>query len=240
MTKERVQKILAAAGIASRRACEELIQQGRVRVNDVLVNIGATADSVNDKITLDYKPIAPLAKEKYRYVLFYKPPGVLSSMRDKNGTTLHDLVPLPERLYPVGRLDKDAEGIILLTNDGMLTHHILHPSFETQKTYCATIKGQFRQTDIPALRKGIPIDGRTVTVHHPRFLSPNTIEFTLHEGRKHIVKRLLGARGHWVTRLIRVGLGPLTLHGLKQGQWRDLAKEELKALQATTKKTDFQ
>ncbi|MDO8661131.1 MAG: pseudouridine synthase, partial [Candidatus Woesearchaeota archaeon] len=195
MVNERVQKILAAAGIASRRACEELIRQGRVRVNDVLVSIGATADSASDIITLDYKPIIPIAPEKYRYVLFYKPPGVLSSTKDTHGTTVRDLVPVPERLYLVGRLDKDAEGLILLTNDGELTQQVLHPSFETQKTYQATIKGQFRPTDIPTLRKGMPIDGRTVTVHHPHLLSPNTIELTLHEGRKHIVKRLLGARG---------------------------------------------
>ncbi len=227
MAKERVQKILAQSGIGSRRACEEFIRQGRVHVNGVLVSIGASADPDKDNIFFDNKPVS---KETCRYVLFYKPRGVLSSTHDVHGTTVRDLVPVPERLYPVGRLDKDAEGLMLLTNDGVLTQHIAHPSFETQKTYRARVQKSITQQDIAAWYKGIRIDDRLVNVDHIHLVNPTTIELTLHEGRKHIVKRLLSAKGYWVTQLIRTRLATLSLGRIRPGQWRDLIPSELQSL----------
>ncbi len=238
--EERLQKILARVGFGSRRACEELIRQGRVAVNDQVAQLGQKADSDCDRITVDGRPVR--VKRRRTYVALHKPRGVLSVERDGSGrlSTVRDLVPLPGRLFPVGRLDLRSEGLVLLTDDGDLAQRLTHPRFGHEKEYRALVKGEPDEATLKKWRCGVFLDGRRtapagVTVVR-REGGSTWLRVVLREGRKRQISRVAAMLGHPVYRLIRVRIGPLRLGDLKPGQWRRLTGAEVKALQSAVQK----
>lgn len=229
---ERLQKILARAGIASRRKSEELIKQGKVTINGKIATIGNSA-TPKDEILVEGKPII---KEKLEYWILHKPTGAVSTTEDPHAEfTARQLIATNARIYPVGRLDKNAEGLMLFTNDGELANKILHPRYETQKTYIATTNEQIKEHQIKLLREGVIVEKRIVEAKGITQQAKNTIELTIHEGRKHIVKKLLETIGLTVIKLIRTKIGTLTLDtsDLKKGKSRQLTNEELRILKAS-------
>jgi len=231
--EERLQKLLAEAGHGSRRACENYLVQGRVRVNGRLAELGQKADPEVDEITLDGQPLARL--EKRTYLLLYKPRGVVSSLEPQGDRkTVMDLVPANERLYPVGRLDLDSEGLILLTNDGDLTNRITHPRYETEKEYRVLLGDEPDSKQLNAWRHGVVLEGqRTAPAEverEGRTPEGTWLKVVMHEGRKHEIRDIARTLGLWVHRLIRVRLGTLTLGSLKPGQWRPLEPKEIAQL----------
>jgi 23S rRNA pseudouridine2605 synthase len=228
----RLAKFLANAGVASRRAAEEIIRSGRVRIDGAIVDDPARDVAAGMEVTLDGRQVAT-GGQMVVYML-NKPLGVVSTASDpQRRPTVVSLVPSELRLYPVGRLDIDSTGLILLTNDGELAHRLTHPSFEVPKTYRAVLaRPPVREREIRELREGIELDdGRTAPARVTK-LKPDTIELQIHEGRKRQVRRMCEAAGHPVIALSRVGFGPLTLGGLKLGAHRRLAPAELSALRA--------
>jgi 23S rRNA pseudouridine2605 synthase len=228
----RLAKYLALAGVASRRASEEIVRAGRVTVDGETIT--DPAHDVSDKraVTVDGKRVS-IARERVVYAL-NKPAGVVSTARDPQGRpTVVTMVPQTERLYPVGRLDIDTTGLILLTNQGELAHRLTHPSFEVEKTYRAVVGGPaLHERTLSALREGFELeDGRTAPAQVRR-VSADTLEITIHEGRKRQVKRMCEAVGHPVKRLERVAFGPLALGDLPRGRWRRLTDAEVQALVA--------
>jgi 23S rRNA pseudouridine2605 synthase len=234
MTSEagiRLQKVLAAAGLGSRRACEELIADGRVTVDGAVAELGTRVDPQTAVIHVDDDRV--IVRDDLVYLALNKPRGVLSAMSDSRGRrTVGDLVgDRPERLFHVGRLDADSEGLLLLTNDGELAHRLMHPSFGVLKTYLATVPGPVGKQVARQLRAGVQLeDGpaavdsfRVVQVHGKQAI----VEVVLHEGRKHIVRRLLDEVGHPVTRLVRTRIGPVHLGGQRVGTLRPLTRGEL-------------
>jgi 23S rRNA pseudouridine2605 synthase len=223
----RLNSWLARAGVASRRKADELIKAGRVTVNGEPGQLN-TFVAANDRVELDGKP---LAKQKLAYVLLHKPAGVVTTSSDPLGRrTVVDLVDLPTRVVPVGRLDADTTGALLLTNDGELSHKLAHPSHEIDKVYVADVEGVVTRAALAALEQGVELeDGRTAPARAQR-LGPNRIELTIHEGRKHQVKRMLGAVGHPVRRLHRSAYAGLTLEGLEPVAWRELEPSEVERL----------
>ncbi len=233
---QRLSRLIAAAGVASRRKCEELIRAGRVRVDgEVVTNVGAKADPARARIEVDGKPIAV---EPPVYILLNKPRGPLSAVTDDRGReTVVGLVKgVKARLYPVGRLDGDTEGLLLLTNDGDLTYRLTHPRYQVDKVYQAEVKGVPDRSALERLRRGVMLSDGPSRAVRVRLLGRGKegarVELTLHSGRKREVKRLLKAVGHPVARLRRVRVGPLTLGGLTPGQWRRLSEEEVSRLWA--------
>jgi pseudouridine synthase len=230
----RLNKILAQAGLTSRRGADRLILDGRVRVNGrVTRELGSLADPVADVIEVDGARIA--SAEVLRYVLLHKPAGYVTSVRDPQGRpVVTDLVRTPERLYPVGRLDADVEGVLLLTNDGALTHRLLHPRYGLPRVYDAEVAGHVTANDLPRWRLGVELDDgwarpRAVeVVATGRERSRVTLTFT--EGRKHEVKRYCEGLGHRVLRLRRVAFGPIALGDLPVGASRALTLREVRAL----------
>ena len=238
MPPVRLHKLLAEAGIASRRAAERLIVAGRVRVNGVAVTeLGAHADSERDRIEVDGRPL-PRAEPK-RYVLLHKPPGFITTREDSRGRPLvFDLVPdLGVRLHSVGRLDFDAEGLLLLTNDGALTFHLTHPRHGIRRVYHVLVEGRLEADVLAALERGVVLEDGPGRVDRARRLSspgdgPHWVELVLSEGRYREVKRLCRAVGLAVRRLRRVAFGTLELGELPSGQWRELAPAEVERLAA--------
>ena len=223
----RLNAWLARAGVASRRGADELIKAGRVTVNGEPGQLN-TFVAARDRVELDGKP---LSRQKLAYVLLHKPAGVVTTARDPGGRpTVVGLVGHPSRVVPVGRLDADTTGVLLLTNDGELAHRLAHPRYEVEKVYVADVEGDPSEQAIEALRRGIDLDDGRTAPAQARRLSRGRVELTLHEGRKHQVKRMLESVGHPVRRLTRVRYGPLTVNGLEPGEWRELTKEELSAL----------
>ncbi len=221
---ERVQKIMAEAGIASRRKCEELIKEGRVKINYAIVKLGDTA-SFSDKITVDGKLIK---KEEKVYIMLNKPVGYVTTVSEQHGMkTVMRLIKVKERLFPVGRLDKNTEGLLLITNDGELSNRLMHPSKEVWKKYEVWLSKPFKSLE--KIKKGIVIDRVKV---QPRIKSirGKTVVLEIHEGRKHIVRKMFGNMGYNVTKLRRTQIGPLKLGKLGKGTWRYLKKYELKGL----------
>jgi 23S rRNA pseudouridine2605 synthase len=234
----RLGKYLANAGVASRRASEEIVRAGRVTVDGVTVADPARDVGAGDVIQVDGKPIATV-RERVVYAL-NKPAGVVSTARDPQGRpTVVTMVPQTERLYPVGRLDIDTTGLILLTNQGELAHRLTHPRFEVEKTYRVVVAGpSVRDAELRALIQGVELeDGRTAPARVQR-IAADTIEITIHEGRKRQVKRMCEAVGHPVKRLERVQFGPLSLGDLPRGRWRRLTDAEVDALMAAGLQAD--
>jgi 23S rRNA pseudouridine2605 synthase len=230
----RLAKYLATAGLASRRACEAIVRDGRVSVSGETVTDPARDVAPDDAVALDGRPVS-IAHERVVYAL-NKPAGVVSTARDPQGRpTVVSMVPQTERLYPVGRLDIDTTGLILLTNQGELAHRLTHPRFEVAKTYRVVVAGpSVRDQELHRLREGVELeDGRTAPARVRR-ISADTIEITIHEGRKRQVKRMCEAVGHPVKRLERVAFGPLELGELPPGRWRRLSDDEVAALMAAS------
>ncbi|MFM2214645.1 MAG: hypothetical protein RJA88_14 [Actinomycetota bacterium] len=232
MTEMRLNKIIADAGITSRRGADELIMDGRVTVDGHQVReLGAKFDPEKIKVEVDGETITRSLSKTY--LVLHKPRGVLSTMFDPEGRpSLTDFIDLrTERLFHVGRLDKDSEGLILLTNDGDLTFRATHPSFGLEKTYIIEFDGKLPTGVDKVLLKGIELEdgmGRVLSFKH---LSPQWIEVTIHEGRYHIIRRLMEAVGVDVLRLIRTKFGPISLGETLEGRWRDLNSNELISLQ---------
>lgn len=231
----RLQKVLAAAGLGSRRACEQLIAEGRVTVDGKRVREqGVRVDPARTVIEVDGMRIA--TAPDHVYLAFNKPAGVVSTMSDPEGRpSLADYVAdRSVRLFNVGRLDADTEGLILLTNDGELAHRLAHPSYGVQKTYLAEVTGPVARDVGKRLRAGVDLDDGVV--HADRFRLVSTVgnrvmvEVSLHEGRKHVVRRMLAEVGHPVTRLVRTAVGPVSLGTLKPGRHRRLSQQEIGAL----------
>jgi 23S rRNA pseudouridine2605 synthase len=226
----RLAKYLATAGVASRRVSEEIVRAGRVTVGGVAVTDPARDVGPGDAVAVDDRPVSP-AHERVVYAL-NKPAGVVSTARDPQGRpTVVAMVPQTERLYPVGRLDIDTTGLILLTNEGDLAHRLTHPSFEVEKTYRAVVGGlPVREGALRALRDGVELEDGQSWPARVRRIAADTIEITIHEGRKRQVKRMCEAVGHPVRRLERVAFGPLSLGDLPRGRWRRLSPAEVEAL----------
>jgi 23S rRNA pseudouridine2605 synthase len=228
----RLQKVLAEAGVGSRRHCEELIGAGRVEVDGETVRrFGARVDPDHQVIRVDGKRIP--AKPGLVYLAFNKPVKVLTAMSDPRGrkTVTDFLGERSERLFHIGRLDYDTEGLMLLTNDGELAHRLAHPSFEVAKTYLAEVTGPVPKDLGRRLMAGVELDDGAASADRFRIVDRSgnraLVEITLHEGRKHIVRRMLAATGHPVTRLVRTDVGPIKLGNLKPGRTRELTTAEI-------------
>jgi 23S rRNA pseudouridine2605 synthase len=239
MPVERLQKLLSAAGVASRRAAEELILQGRVSVNGITVTeLGTKADPARDDVRVDGRRVKTV--ERFRYLLLNKPSGYVTTRKDpqRRRTVMDLLEGVREYVYPVGRLDYDSEGLVLLTNDGDLAARLTHPRHEVDRTYKVTVAGVPDAKAIERLERGVPLDGRRTSpadvrlVHgdRDRHAKSAVLMMTIREGRNRQVRRMCEAVGHPVQRLTRVGFGPLTDKGLRPGSVRDLTPEELRAL----------
>jgi len=231
----RLQKILAQAGYGSRRKCEKLIVQGRVAVNGKTAQLGEKADPEGDRITIDQKPISE--PEKKSYILLHKPIGVLSTVSspDRRPTVL-SLVDHPGRLYPVGRLDLNSEGLILLTNDGRITHQLTHPSFDHEKEYRIQVVPRPSGSHLSEWRKGMQLDDGSRTRPAKVWIADEDGKGTwlgviLKEGKKRQLRRMAECSGLHVNRLIRIRIGSLNLGNLPPGEWRELSQKEIADLQ---------
>lgn len=228
----RLQKLLAQSGVASRRRCEELMLSGLVEVDgEVVTRLGTKVDPRTAVIRVDGKRLPPVSA--HVYVVLNKPPGVVSTMSDPQGRrTLTDFVSdRPERLFHVGRLDTDTDGLILLTNDGDFAHRMAHPSYELDKTYVAEVDGVVTRQVVNELTDGVILDDGPVSVTRARVVSTqgdrSILELVIHEGRNRIVRRLLDHVGHPVRRLTRTAVGPVRIGGLRQGELRELTLAEI-------------
>jgi 23S rRNA pseudouridine2605 synthase len=235
VAEERLQKVLAAAGIASRRASEELIVAGRVQVNGEVAELGRKVDAEHDVVTVDGERVN--VDPDRVYLMLNKPQGVVTTVDDPEGRpTVMDLINLPQRLYPVGRLDQDTEGLLLLTNDGELTNALTHPSFGVERVYLALVPGPVRGHILAQLRDGVELEDGLAKPVRARVLetqkSKALIEVVMTEGRKREVRRMLGALGLRVERLARVAYGGVQLGDLRQGKWRFLNQAEVSLLQS--------
>ena len=234
MPLERIQKILSRAGIASRREAEKMIVEGRVVVNGKVVELGFKANPFKDHIKVDGKRLTLLEPEIT--LLLNKPRGYLSTVKDPKGRpTVMDLLgTVRQRVYPLGRLDFDAEGLLLLTNDGDLAYHLSHPKFMVPRTYWVKIQGVPDEKKLIQLKRGVMLEdgkARVVSSHILRQKEKNSwIEVTVSEGRNHLVKRLMAAIGHPVLKLKRIGFGPIRLGNFPVGQYRPLTDEEMESL----------
>jgi len=228
---ERLQKVLAALGWGSRRLCEELIAAERVTVNGEIAELGRRVDTMVDVIAVDGVPIG--ARPDFVYYLLNKPRGVISTAHDPQGRpTVVDLVPQSPRVFPVGRLDGDTEGLILLTNDGDLTHFLTHPSKGVEKEYVVLLRGNPRLTEsqLKKLRTGVELDDGVTAPAKVGQRSDSTLSITIHEGRNRQVRRMIEAIGHDVERLVRTRIGPIIDSRLKPGAWRELSLAERRSL----------
>ena len=243
MRDVRIQKVLAEQGVCSRRAAEQLIREGRVKLNGRPVTVGDKMDTLKDLLTVDgQKVYVPKKSEKYYYMM-YKPRGYITTTNDERGRkTVMDLIAdVPVRVYPVGRLDKDSEGLLLLTNDGALAQALMHPSHEVNKTYLVKVPGIVPQEKLDQLRLGVKLeDGPTAPAivnlrdyDHERGFT--LFDITIHEGRNRQIRRMCDAIGFPVRDLKRIKLGPLQLSNLGRGKFRSLSEQELSQLRKAAK-----
>lgn len=229
--EERLQKYMASCGVASRRKCEEIILEGRVEVNGVKIKeLGTKIDTEADIVKLDDKIIKP--EEKKVYILLNKPTGYVCTVKDERGRkTILDLVKVKERIYPIGRLDMDTSGIIILTNDGEVYNKLIHPKFEKVKTYKALVKGLVKDENIERFERGIDIGGYITAPAKLNILKRNKdsteIIIKIHEGKNRQVRRMCEAIGNEVISLDRIAIGKIKKGDLKLGQWRYLTHEEI-------------
>ena len=233
----RLQKYLASCGVASRRTAEKMIQDGRVSVNGrTVTEMGVQVDEEKDQIRVDGALVTPEAEK--HYIAYNKPIGEVTTVSDPEGraTVMDRFRDYPVRLFPVGRLDYDSEGLLLLTNDGDLMNRLLHPSREVNKTYLARFSNQVTEDEIRSLRRGVMIDGRLTSpaevrlIRHEAFAT--VLLISIHEGRNRQVRKMAEAIGHQVVNLRRVGFGPILLGDLPTGMWRKLTESEILKLKA--------
>ncbi|HBY45778.1 MAG TPA: rRNA pseudouridine synthase, partial [Chloroflexi bacterium] len=238
---ERLQRVLAAAGVASRRRAEEMIVAGRVRVDGkVVTELGTQVDPSAQKIEVDGMIIP---SPRLRYILLNKPKGYITTTDDERGRhTVMDLVQVGERVVPVGRLDRQTEGLLLLTNDGLVAHRVMHPSFEIDKEYEAQLDGHPPPAVLDRLRRGILVDGERAQPESVRPIKNvedgTVVRIVLHEGRNRIVRRMFEEVGYPVLQLVRTRIGPLQLGDIPRGYWRDLREGELIQLREALRITD--
>lgn len=239
--KIRLQKLLADSGIASRRKAEQLIAEGRVRVNGAVAKVGDQANPNKDHILVNGQKLAQ--PEKKYYVMLHKPRGFVSTMSDEMGRKcVAELVAdIPARVYPVGRLDRESEGMLLMTNDGSFANAILHPSRHVPKTYRVTVRPDIHEDQLTQMNIGMEIDGRKTAPADVWVISrePNRVvlEIVLHEGRNRQIRKMCEQLGLEVARLKRTAIGPVKLGMLQQGKWRELTAEEVKRLVALSKES---
>ena len=235
----RINKFMDECGVASRRACDEMILEGRVKVNGKKIDTpGLEINEFNDAVTLDWRRIT-LVSKKY-YIMLHKPKGYVTTVKDDKGRkTVMELIKIRSRLYPVGRLDYDTEGLLLLTNDGQLAYALTHPSHEVPKTYIAKIKGKISDTEVRQLRKGVEIDGKMTLPAVVKIIETDDefsrVEVTIKEGRNHQIKKMFEVVGKEVVFLKRTAIGPLKLGGLGRGEYKNLTSKEIEILKAMVK-----
>ena len=223
--KERLQKIIANSGLCSRRNAEELIIRKRVVVNGEIAYIGDKADIEKDQISVSGKP---LNIEQKKYVMLNKPTGYSSTLFDPfQRKIVSNLIRAQERLYPVGRLDKDSEGLIIMTNDGKFANRVMHPRYEINKTYYIEISKPIRSEHIREIERGLKIEGKKTAPSKIKKLSIKEIEITIHEGRNRIIRKMLEKLGYNIKQLVRIAIGKLELGNLKSGKSRKLTKKEI-------------
>ena len=227
--RQRLQKLISAAGLASRRHAEQMIAAGRVTVNGTVAALGDSADPQTDDVRVDGRALE--RQTTLRYLLLNKPRGYVTTLSDEKGRrTVAELVSdAGTRVYPVGRLDFNSDGLLLLTNDGALAHAVMHPARCVRKTYRAAVSGDVASA-LPVLRSPLEIDGYRIRPAEVRDLGDSVLEITIHEGRNRQIRKMCAAAGLSVRRLTRISEGPLTLGDLKPGTWRELTQEELTAL----------
>jgi 23S rRNA pseudouridine2605 synthase len=226
---ERLQKVMAAAGVGSRRVCEEYIDAGRVTVNGEVARLGRRVDPEHDVIELD-GALIPI-RTGLVYYLLNKPAGVVTTASDPQGRpTVVDLVPEEPRVFPVGRLDVATEGLLLLTNDGELTHRLTHPRFGVEKEYLAEVEGQVSRHAVRQLREGVELDDGVTAPAKVALVAPSVVRLVIHEGRNRQVRRMCEAVGNPVRRLVRLRIGPLSDRSLAPGTWRALTGDEVRSL----------
>ncbi|MBE6824768.1 MAG: rRNA pseudouridine synthase [Ruminococcaceae bacterium] len=238
MKKElvRLQKMLADCGVDSRRKCEELIKKGQVKVNGKVAVIGDKVDPYSDKVYVKGKRVTAAAKPKYRYIMLNKPRGYVTTMNDERGRKcIAELIEdIEERVYPIGRLDRDSEGMLLLTNDGDFANHIMHPKKHINKVYRVTVRPSINEEQVEKLQTGIVLDGRKTAPAQVRVVTKQegrvVLEIVLREGRNRQIRRMCESLGLEVARLKRIAVGTVKLGGLKQGMYRDLSADEVKRL----------
>ena len=235
----RINKFMAECGVASRRACDEMILEGRVKVNGKKIDTpGLEINEFNDAVTLDGRRIT-LVSKKY-YIMLHKPKGYVTTVKDDKGRkTVMELIKIRSRLYPVGRLDYDTEGLLLLTNDGQLAYALTHPSHEVPKTYIAKIKGKISDTEVRQLRKGVEIDGKMTLPAVVKIIETDDefsrVEVTIKEGRNHQIKKMFEVVGKEVVFLKRTAIGPLKLGGSGRGEYKNLPSKEIDILKGIVK-----
>jgi 23S rRNA pseudouridine2605 synthase len=236
-TGERLQKVLARTGVGSRRVCEDLIVDGRVTVNGEVPVLGRRVDTAVDVIELDGVPL-PVRPGLVHY-LVNKPSGVVSTAEDTHGRpTVVGLVPPEPRVYPVGRLDMDSEGLIIVTNDGELTHRLTHPSYGVPKEYLVQVEGEPAPGDVRRLREGVELEDGPTAPARVSVVAPSLLRMVIHEGRNRQVRRMCEAVGHPVTRLVRTRIGPLADPSLTPGSYRPLTFDEVRGLAAAAVAAD--
>ena len=230
----RINKFLAESGVGSRRTCDKIIEEGRVKINGKVCGLGATVDELHDSVTLDGKKLGKV--KKYEYYIMNKPKGCVCTVKDdKDRKTVMDFLPqLNTRIYPVGRLDYDSEGLLIFTNDGDFANRLTHPSNEIPKTYLVKIEGQIEENQLAKLRSGVIIDGvktkkSTIKVVE-EFKDFTKMHVTITEGRNREIRKMFETVGKTVVFLKRIKIGELTLHGLDRGECRKLTAEEIEYL----------
>ncbi len=227
---ERLQKVLARAGIGSRRTCEELIADGAVTVNGEVARLGRRVDPAQDRVEVEGVPLS--VRPGLVYYLLNKPAGVVTTASDPHGRpTVIALVPPQPRVFPVGRLDAATEGLLVVTNDGDLAHHLTHPRFGVVKEYLAEVAGTPTPAEVRRLRQGVDLDDGRTAPAKASLLAPGVLRIAIHEGRNRQIRRMCDAVGHPVRRLVRTRIGPVADRSLAPGQWRPLAPGEVRGLE---------
>ncbi|MDP1792876.1 MAG: pseudouridine synthase [Acidimicrobiales bacterium] len=229
---ERLQKTLARLGFGSRRVCDNLIADGKVTVNGVVADLGRRIDPDHDEVAVDGVPVG--VRPGLVYYLLHKPAGVVTTAADTHGRpTVTEMVPDEPRVFPVGRLDLETEGLLLLTTDGDMSQRLTHPSFGVEKEYLAHVEGEPNASALTKLKKGVELEDGVTAPAKVAVIGPSLLRITIHEGRNRQVRRMCEAVGHPVVRLVRTRIGPLTDTRLKAGEFRELELDEVRALSKT-------
>lgn len=227
MTSVRLQKYLSAAGVCSRRKGEEYILAGRIRVNgNPVTELGARVDTEKDHVEVDGKTVG--LKQDSVYIALHKPKGYVSSCKQNQDKTVLDLIHIPKRIYPIGRLDKDSTGLLILTNDGRIHHRLLHPSFDHEKEYEVTVRDAIPDGALKKMESGLPMMGKKTRPAKIKRILPNKFRIVLKEGKNRQVRRMVRKVGSTVTHLKRIRFSTITLSGLAEGKWRFLTDAEMK------------